>query len=181
MNTPYKLRTYEINSHQLKILKEIKSLPQKRLHYVVGQQSNVHKNLTLPEMKKLIRQGLRRYIQETSLHYQTGLENQLVRFFCVFEVKKDFFHSQHQNTLVDEGVDMGIHFHLFITCPDKYPWISFPSLLHSIFNELTSLKHKQLCLSKFDYKKIDKLDDNFILYHTKQFMFRPSVEMLMKN
>lgn len=180
MINQYELRTYEINPHQLKILKEIKSLPRKRLHYVVGQQSSDHPNLTLPEIKKLIRRGLRQYIQETTLNYHQGLENHLVKFYCVFETKKDFSQSQYENTL-RENVKMGIHFHLFLTSPDDYPWISFPSLIHTIFNELTSIKHKRFCLSKYDYDKINELDDNFILYHTKQFMFRPSVEMVMKN
>ncbi len=181
MNYQYKLRTYEVNPYQLKILNDIKSLPQKRLHYVVGQQSSDHLNLTLREMRKLIRRGIRRYIEETSLPYKPGLESRLVKFYCVFETKKDFFLSQHQNTIVDEEVNMGLHFHLFITSPDKYPWISFPSLIHTIFNELTSIKHKQLCISKYDYKKIEELDQDFILYHTKQFMFRPSIEMVMNN
>ena len=61
----YKERTYYIKPHQLKILEEIKSLPRKRLHYVTGQQSDLHPNLTLREMKNLIRRGLRRYFQET--------------------------------------------------------------------------------------------------------------------
>ena len=126
MINQYELRTYEIKPHQLKILNQIKSLPQKRLHYVVGQQSSDHPNLTLPEMKKLIRRGIRRYIQETTLHYHQGLENELVKFYCVFETKKDFFHSQHENSLVDEDLDMGIHFHLFLTSIDNYRWISFP-------------------------------------------------------
>ena len=177
----YKLRTYEINSYQLKILDEVKSLPRKNLHYVTGQQSAKHINLNLPEMKKLIRRGVVRYIRETNLNYHRGMENQLVKLFCVFETKKDFFLSQHQNSIVDENVEMGIHFHLFLTSPDNYPWVSFPALIHSIFNELTSIRHKSLCISKYDYVRIKDLDDNFILYHTKQFMFRPSSEMVMKN
>lgn len=172
-------RTYFIKPHQLQILNEIKALPRKRLHYITGQQSDYHLNLTLPEMKKLIRRGLRRYIQETDLHYSHGLENELVKFYCVFETKKDFFHSQHQNNIIDMNLEMGIHFHLFITSPVK--WICFPSLIHTLYNELTSLKHKQRCLSEYGYMKIEELDDNFILYHTKQFMFRPSKEMIMRN
>jgi hypothetical protein len=66
-------------------------------------------------MRKLIRRGIRRYFQETSLHYHQGLENELVKFFCVFETKKDFFHSQHTNEIFDLEVDMGLHFHLFIS------------------------------------------------------------------
>ena len=178
---PYKLRTYFVKPHQQQILGEIQSLPRKRLHYVVGQQSDLHPNLTLREMKNLIRRGLRRYFQETSLHYHQGLENELVKFYCVFETKKDFFHSQHQNNVIDVEVDMGLHFHLFLTSPDNYHWVSFPQLIHTLFTELTSLKHKQRCLSEFGYMKIDDLQDNFILYHTKQFMFRPTSEMVMKN
>jgi hypothetical protein len=132
-------------------------------------------------MKNLIRRGIRRYFQETSLHYHQGLESELVRFFCVFETKKDFFHSQHTNEIFDLEVDMGLHFHLFLTTSDNYHWVSFPTLIHYLFTELTSLKHNQRCLSEFEYMKINDLVDNFILYHTKQFMFRPSVEMVMKN
>jgi hypothetical protein len=175
----YKLRTYEINPYQLKILNVVKSLPRRNLHYVTGQQSDKHLNLTLPEMKKLIRRGIRRYFQETSLHYHQGLENEEVKFFCVFETKKDFFHSQHQNNVIDVEVDMGLHFHLFIS-PIK-DWVSIPTLIHTIFTELTSIRHKSLCISKYDYVRIKDLDDNFILYHTKQFMYRPSSEMIMKS
>lgn len=181
MKVQYKLRTYEINPYQIKILNEIKSLPQKRLHYLVVQQSSVQKNLTLRELKKLIRRGIKRYFENTEMYYQKGLEYRLVKFFCVFETKKDFFQSQHQNTIVDEVIDMGIHFHLFITSPDNYPWVSFPSLFHQILMELTSLNHKRFCISKFDYNRVEKINDDFILYHTKQFMYRDSVEMVMKN
>jgi hypothetical protein len=130
-------------------------------------------------MKKLIRRGIRRDFQETSLHYHQGLENELVKFFCVFETKKDFFHSQHQNNVIDVEVDMGLHFHLFIS-PIK-DWVSIPTLIHCLFTELTSIKHKQRCIKEFGYMRIEDLQDNFILYHTKQFMFRPSAEMIMKN
>ena len=177
----YQNRTYKINPHQLKILNTIKSLPKKHLHYLVVQQSNNHSNLSLNEMKKSIRDGIRRYFQETLIPYQSTIINELVKFFCVFETTKDFFHSQHQNTIVTEDVEMGIHFHLFITCPDNCSWVSFPSIIHYIYLELTHLPHKKLCVSKFDYDKINNLDENFILYHTKQFMFRPSVEMIMRN
>ena len=181
MNCKYKLRTYHINPYQLKILNEIKSLPKKKLHYLVGQQSSTFPNLTLREMRKLIRRGFRRYIQETNTMYYPGLENELVKFYCVFETKREFFHSQHQNNIVEDDIDMGLHFHLFLSSPDNYPWISFPTLIHTIFSELTSMKHKQRCISKYDYVRIEELDENFILYHTKQFMYRPSVEMIMKN
>lgn len=181
MNKTYKQRTYSINPYQLKILNEVKSLPKKHLHYLVVQQSNTNYNLTLKEIRKLIRSGLKRYFQETLIPYQNGIENELVKFLCVFETTKDFFHSQHQNIIVNEDIEMGIHFHLFITSPDNYSWLSFPNLFHTIFNELTHLPHKNKCISKFDYTKLNELDENFILYHTKQFMYRPSIEMVMTN
>jgi hypothetical protein len=175
----YEERIYEISPSQHKILNCIKSLPKKNLHYLVGQQSDKHRNLTLPEMKKLIRDGIRRYVKQVTLSSNKGIENELLKYFCVFETVKDFSLSQYQNTIVNENIFMGIHFHLFIT--SEIGWISFPSMFHSIFNELTHLKHNHRCISKFDYDRITELDENFILYHTKQFMYSPSNEMIMTN
>ena len=184
LNTPtyqYKERTYTINPYQLRVLNEIKSLPKKHLHYLVGQQSNKYSNLTLKELKFFIKKGIKNYCREINYNYKKGDENKLIKYYCVFETKKDFFLSQHQNTIVSEDIEMGIHFHLFLTSSDGNPWVSFPSLIHSIFMELTHLPHKRKCISKYDYDKIKTLDENFILYHTKQIMFRPSSEMSMKN
>jgi hypothetical protein len=177
----YEQRTYSISPYQLKILNYIKTLPQRNLHYLVGQQSNKHRNLTLKEMKKLIRDGIRRHIQGTTLPYCPGLENQLVKYFCVFETTKDFYLSQNQNTIVDSDIDMGLHFHLFITSPDNYPWVSFPSLFYTLFDELTHLPQNKRCISKYDYDRLKDLNENFVLYHTKQFKDYPSSEMIMKN
>jgi len=177
----YQIRTYEIKPHQLRILEEVKKLPRKNLHYVTGQQSNKHPNLTLREMKKFIRRTMVKYIRELNLNYHQGMENELLKFYCVFETTKDFFHSQHQNSIVDENVEMGIHFHLFLSSPDNYPWVCFPQLFHNLFTELTSLRHKKRCLSELDYRKVEDLEMDFILYHTKQFMYRPSAEMVLKN
>lgn len=174
-------RTYSINPNQLEILRKIQSLPKKHLHYLVGQQSNKYQNLTLKELKLFIRMGIKRYCKNQSIYFKNGDEDKMIKYFCVFETTCDFFHSQHENKLVDENIEMGIHFHLFFTCPDFYPFISFPSLIHYIFVELTKQEHKQCCISKYDYKRITDLDENFVLYHTKQFMFRPSKEMIMYN
>jgi hypothetical protein len=70
---------------------------------------------------------------------------------------------------------------MFISTPDDYPWVNFDSLTYQIFCELTSLKHKRSCISKYGYYKIDNLDDKFKSYHTKQFINNPSPEMIMKN
>jgi len=177
----YEQRTYPINPYQIKILKAINSLPKKHLHYLVGQQSLKNRNLTLKEMKKLIRDGIRRYIDALTLTQGQGKENKLVKYFCVFETKKDFCHSQHQNTIVDTEIDMGLHFHLFISSPDDYPWISFSAMFYTMLNELTHLPQNRRCISKYDYNRIEKLDENFVLYHTKQFMYNPSSEMIMTN
>lgn len=177
----YEGRTYTINPYQLKVLNKIKTLPKKHLHYLVGQQSNKNFNLTLKELKLLIKRGIKRYCRELNITFKPGDESKYIKYFCVFETTKDFFQSQHQNTIVKEDIEMGIHFHLFITSPDNYYWVSFPSLIHSIYSELTRLKHKRRCISKYDYYRIKSLDENFILYHTKQFMYNPSSEMTMRN
>lgn len=177
----YEGRTYFIKTHQLEILRNIQSLPKKHLHYLVGQQSNKYQNLTLNELKKSIKSGIREYCRTQSIYFKNGDENKLIKYYCVFETTEDFFHSQHENKIVEESIEMGIHFHLFFTTPDNYSWISFPSLIHTIYLELTKLEHKKSCISKYDYKRVQKLDENFVLYHTKQMMFRPSKEMKMTN
>lgn len=177
----YEGRTYTININQLKILNTIKTLPKKHLHYLVGQQSNIHKNLSLKELKYFIKLGIKKYCKRLNIDFKNGDENKYVKYFCVYETTRDFFNSQHQNSIVREEIEMGIHFHLFITSSDTYSWVSFPSLFHSIYTELTRLRHKRKCISKFDYNKLNVLDENFILYHTKQFMYNPSSEMIMNN
>lgn len=137
------LRTYELNEFQKKMISDIKSLPRKNLHYITAQQSDKHPNLTLPEMKKLIRRAIRRYIQEANLNYYSGLENELVKFYCVFETKKEFSLSQRSEKITNDEVSLGLHFHLFITCPDNYPWICFTSLSYQILRELSSLPKKK--------------------------------------
>jgi hypothetical protein len=69
------IRDYAFNNFQKKMILDIKSLPKKKLHYITAQQSYKYKNLTLPEMKKLIKRAIRRYIQECNSNYQPGLEN----------------------------------------------------------------------------------------------------------
>jgi len=177
----YKQRTFSIQPHQYKILETIKHLPQKRLHYLTIQQSNKHSNLTLPEMKRLVRSGIKKYIRRTNLNCRSGFEDKVIKYFGIFETTKDFFQSQHQNHIVDEKIDLGLHLHLFFSSVDGYSDVSFPSLISTIFFELTCMKHKMRCISKYDYFKIENLNDDFVLYHTKQFMYRPSSEMIMCN
>ncbi len=179
----YENTTYSLNPFQQEIHDKIKSLPQKRLHYLVGQQSSDpdRLNLTLKELKYLIRRGIMKYIRQTSLPYHKGQENELVKFYCVFETDLNFNRSQNSHHLMSSSFFMGLHFHLFFSSPDHYPWISFESLIHYIFMELTSIPKKKMCLSQYDYKRVKTLEDPFILYHTKQFYERPSKEMILTN
>jgi hypothetical protein len=175
------MRLYELNDFQNNMKANIKSLPIKHLHYVTAQQSNKYSNLTLKELKKLIRKGIRQYIQQIEPSYSKGCENALVKFYCVFETKKSFSLSQHLNNLHFDDPKMGLHFHLFLSCPDSYNWISFDSLIFHIFDSLTSIPHKKSCLSEYGYFKIDELKDDFLNYHTKQFVKVPSSEMIYSN
>lgn len=174
------IRTYPLKPHQVKTLKEVKKLPLERLHYLVIQQSLKHPNLTLKELKCRIKRGIRLYIQELlGYEYKYGLEDKVIKYFCFFETSKEFFWSQHLNNIVDENIDMSFHVHLFLS--GNYGIVNFTQLIFYIFRELTSQKNKPRCLNKFDYKKLESLEDDFILYHTKQLMFHPNREMTISN
>jgi hypothetical protein len=175
------MKFYELNDFQNSMKEKIKSLPQKHLYYLTAQQSNQYLNLTLNELKKLIRKGIRRYIQQVEPTYSTDIQNSLVKFYCVFETKKSFSLSQQFPNLHHSNSNMGIHFHLFLSCPDNYNWISFDSLIYHIFEALTSINHKKNCISKYGYFKIEHLEDEFLNYHTKQFYKHPSLEMIYSN
>lgn len=170
----------DLNEFQIKMINDIKSLPKMNLHYITAQQSNQYSNLTLKELKKLIKRGVRRYIQELEPNYYPNKENELVKFYCVFETTKEF-NLNLKNESLDDIPFMGLHFHLFISCPDNYKWISFQNLIFQIFYELTSLKHKQSCISEYGHFKIEKLEERFLQYHTKQFSINPSLEMILRN
>lgn len=170
----------DLNEFQIKMINDIKSLPKKNLHYITAQQSNQYTNLTLKELKKLIKRGIRRYIQELEQFYYPNKENELVKFYCVFETTKEF-NLNLKNQSLDDIPFMGLHFHLFISCPDNYKWISFQNLIFQIFYELTSIKHKQNCITEYGHFKIEKLEEKFLQYHTKQFNINPSLEMVLKN
>lgn len=173
-------RTYTLKPHQQKILSEVKKLPLERLHYLVIQQSTSYPNLTLNELKRHITKGIKQCVRELyGYEYKNGLEDEVVKYYCFFETSKEFFLSQHLNTIVNEDIEMSIHFHLFIS--GKYGSVHFPQLIQYIIRELTSQKNKLRCLKKIDYVKLENLQDDFILYHTKQMMYRPSPQMIINN
>lgn len=175
------MKLYELNPFQNVMKENIKSLPKKHLHYLTAQQSNKYLNLSLNELKKQIRKGIRQYIQQVEPTYSNDINKSLVKFYCVFETKKSFSLSQHNSKLNFDDPNMGIHFHLFLSCSDNYNWICFDSLIYHIFDALTSLKLKKNCISKYGYFKLDNLDDDFLNYHTKQFYKYPSLEMIYSN
>ncbi len=172
---------YVINQFQEDIFQKIKMLPQKSLYYLVGQQSSdpQRTNLNLKELKYLIRRGITKFIRETTLNYHVGMENELVKYFCVFETNKVFNESQNTKELRNDSFYLGLHFHLFFSTEMKL--FNYQGLIHSIFLELTSIPNKRLCLNKYDYERIYTLEDSFILYHTKQFYQQPDKDMILTN
>ena len=109
------MRTYELKPHQNQILNEVKNLPKSRLHYLVIQQNRNKPNFTLNELKKHIKIGIKKYVYRiypfTNIK---DLEKKLVKYYCFFETSEEFFKSQHKNNIVDENIQMNLHFHLFI-------------------------------------------------------------------
>ena len=175
-----KLYTYQVRKHQREILKDIKKLPRNQLHYLVVQQSLKYTPLTLNELKKHIRQGVKNHVKEWMGHqYRPGCENEIIEYFGLFETSKDFWWSQHSYNLNQSEFDLRFHFHLFLS--SQKPQICLDSVIYSIFKELTSQRNKVRSISKFDYNRVTKLDDDFILYHTKQLMYGPSNELVIKN
>jgi hypothetical protein len=177
----YNDKVYSLNPFQQEVFQKVKSLPQKRLHYLVGQQSSDpnRPNLNLKELKYFITRGIMKYVRETNVSYHRGLENKLVKFYCVFETDQRFNETQMNDNLINQSFYLGLHFHLFFSSPVS--WFDYEGLIHSLFLELTSISSKRLCLSKYDYKRIENLEDPFVLYHTKQFYLRPTKELVHTN
>ncbi len=174
------MRTYDLKPHQNQILNEVKNLPKQRLHYLVIQQNRNKPNFTLKELKKHIRLGIKKYVNQiypfTNIK---DLEKQLVKYYCFFETSEEFFKSQHKNKIVSESIEMNLHFHLFITSTDSNIYV--PQLINNIILEFFGQRNKQSSLLKIDYKKIEKLEDDFILYHTKQMMYESNLDFIIKN
>jgi hypothetical protein len=74
---------------------------------------------------------------------------------------------------------MNLHFHLFITSTDSNVFV--PQLINNIILEFFGQRNKQSSLLKIDYNKIENLEDDFILYHTKQMMFQFNNDFILKN
>ena len=107
------------------------------------------------------------------------LEKKLVKYYCFFETSEEFFKSQHKNKIVSESIEMNLHFHLFITSTDSNIYV--PQLINNIILEFFGQRNKQSSLLKIDYNRIEKLEDDFILYHTKQMMYESNLDFIIKN
>jgi hypothetical protein len=198
----YQNRTYIQNSFQQEVFQKIKSLTDKDLHYITLQQTSDpnKRNLNLKELKNFIRRGIRKYFAENHPSYYLNIENELVKYFCVFETNQNFNHNQNKSMLKYKKIFLGLHFHLFISSPDHLEWFSIQDLSNRIKWELRSLKHKRDCISKYELTTLETLSDtqteketneecslivnytsDFIRYHTKQFYKRPSIEMVLTN
>ena len=169
------MRTYELNEHQKVILKEVKSLSLNNLFYIVVQQSKTEKNLTLPELKKYIKRSVSEYVRRHAPEtYYEGKENMNVRYYCFFETVKEFSISQHWDIFAPQNLYCGFHFHLFISGVEE-------DFIMELAYQLNSMKNKKNCISKIDGRPLDRLDDDFILYHAKQFQHCFSPQLILKN
>lgn len=176
----YGEKIYRANKHQIEVLNQVRRLPRKHLHYIVAQQADNRPNINLKQMKNAIKRAVRGYVKESNYPYSPALDNLLVQYLCVFETTKEF-HLSHCEQRLNEDFYLGLHCHIFLTSPDNYPWVCFTTLAHRIFHELTDYPKRGDCLKKYDTVEVDKLNDPFILYHTKQLYQRPSREMILTN
>jgi len=97
-----------------------------------------------------------------------------IEYIAIFETTHDFFMSQHTHSIVKTEFYSGFHFHLFISGVGE-------DYIKELTYWLNSQKNKRGCISKIDGMKKGKLQHDFILYHTKQMMFRYSPQLILKN
>lgn len=174
------MKDYTITPNQKRMIDDVKNLYPKRLYYLVIQQNRLKPNLTINELKKHVRNGIKSYVRTFfSLEYRTNLENELIQYVCFLETSKEFQQSLYQTNLNTDEVYLGLHFHLFIS--SRSGQVHIPQLIHYIFLSLTSQPLKSEAIKLFDYFKVENLDERFIQYHTKQHFRCESPEMYMKN
>ena len=174
------IKEYPIKPHQKEMIDEVKKLNQNRLYYVVIQQDKHFPNLTLNELKKHLKSSIKRYVRDFfSMEYRKDLEYNLIKYVCFFEYSKEFSQSLYLEELKTDEIDMGIHFHLFISSNNSQVYI--PQLVQYLYWNLTSQPIKARAIKLFDYTKIEKLEDRFIQYHTKQHYNELNNNMFMKN
>ena len=176
----YPKYTYQLQPFHHRVLQEVKTLNPDNLFYYVIEQNYNKPPLTLPELKRCIYRSVKRYIKNlTGLQYRKDLENRFFKYYCFFETSKDFCLSQSSHSIFDWDYYTGFHFHLFIS--SSINEVSFHNYTHYLYEELTSIPNKKTSLLKYDYEKLNELEDDFILYHTKQWKNRYETQLLLKN
>jgi hypothetical protein len=171
---------YEIKPFHKKVLHEVGQLNTGNLYYYVIEQNFDNPPLTLPELKKCIYRSIKKYVKELlGYKYKIGSEDTMIKYFCFFETSKEFCLSQTKQNIFDWDYYTGFHFHLFIS--SSYNEVSFSHYTHFLYQELTSIPVKKTSLLKYDYGKLNVLENDFILYHTKQWKDRYENELILKN
>jgi hypothetical protein len=174
------MRNYNYKPHQLQILKEVKGMNLTRLHYLVIQQDTRFTNFTLNELKKHILIGIKNYVKELlGINYKYRCEKDLIQYYCFFETSKAYFQAMYSDTLIQADLKMKLHFHLFIS--SNFSQVHLPQLINSIIHELSNQKNKYRAVLKVDYQKIDDLENDFVLYHTKQHKYEYRKDFILKN
>lgn len=90
-------QTITLTPSQVEVYNKIDSLDKKNLYYFVVQQRKGCPNLTLNELKKMIKKSIREWVAEDKINYYQNKENKIVKYFTVFETTKDFNKSQLNN------------------------------------------------------------------------------------
>ncbi len=172
--------TYEVKPHQKELAQKINRLNKNNLYNLVIQQHHKRRNLTLKELKKYIKKGIKDYCKSLyGYQYKEGLENELIQYVCVFETNEGFNKTQFKSLNIDTKINFHFHFHLFISTENSI--VSMNYLLFSIINSLMSNNLKADALLKIDYCKLNDFTDDFLFYHTKQFQEREEVELILTN
>jgi hypothetical protein len=138
------------------------------------------KSYTLNELKKYIKKGIKDYCRDLlGYQYKDGVENELIKYVCIFETNEEFNKSQFKSLNIDTGLNYHIHFHLFISTDKNI--VTMNNLICTIINSLMSNKLKSDALYKIDYCKLSDFNDDFAYYHTKQFQKRNEISMILTN
>jgi hypothetical protein len=175
---------YPMTTLQRDIIVEVQKLPKKKLHYLVIQQNNKYPNLSIDDIKNLIKREVKKYYKNIyPFNYKKNKENEMIKYYCFFETAKYFFQNQNNLNLHNDKVDLKLHFHLFLSSNDNN--IHIPQLTNNLIMALLEFRRTDINLSrainKVDYKRLSSLEDNFIMYHTKQLNDINHKEMILKN
>lgn len=180
-NTSYNYNgvTYQLNELQQEILDKLKSLPKENLHYLVVQQSYDGPNLSRNQLENVIRQTLNYCQRQYNGSYNPKQDIPFIRCVCLFEIDKEL-HLTQMNYSVIQKVELGLHFHLFLSSSNLYD-VNYELVDKSIKHRLNTVPGKRECIDKYDFVKASKFTEGFLAYHVKQHWKNPSREMFYAN